>query len=309
MSRANETAMSGTTILSTAVQSMRPPFLVLTPVSVFLGASTVVASHADIPWYLLAAALLGALMAHISVNTFNEYLDFRSGLDLATRRTPFSGGSGALPATPGAAGAVLCTAVSSLILTLLLGLFFVGLRGPGIVPIGLLGALLIVSYTPWINKHPLLCLVAPGAGFGLLMVAGTQYVLEGVYRPLSWLAALVPFFLVNNLLLLNQYPDIDADAGAGRRHFPIAYGVRASNLVYAVSAALAALVIALGVAAGWFPTSSLAALLAMCPAAYALYGAVTLGDGIGRHPQYLAANVVAAVLTPLALGLSFIWRG
>jgi len=42
-------------------------------------------------------ALLGAFLAHVSVNTLNEYYDFKSGLDLETIRTPFSGGSGALP--------------------------------------------------------------------------------------------------------------------------------------------------------------------------------------------------------------------
>lgn len=285
---------------------MRVPFLLLTPVSVFLGASTVAASHSQIKWDLLIPALIGALLAHISVNTLNEYMDYRSGLDLATDRTPFSGGSGALLRSPETANAVLYIGVASLVATLLIGLFFLREHGPGILPIGLLGFLLVVGYTPWINRHPLLCLVAPGAGFGLLMVAGTQFVMEGVYRPLSWLAALIPFLLVNNLLLLNQYPDIDADAGVGRNHFPIAYGVRRSNLAYALSVLLAALIIVGCVATGWFPALSLAALVPMLPAGFAWYGAVLHGRHIGAHPEYLAANVAAAILTPLVLGLSFI---
>ena len=44
--------------------------------------------------------LLGALAAHAGVNALNEYSDYRSGLDLQTRRTPFSGGSGTLVAQP-----------------------------------------------------------------------------------------------------------------------------------------------------------------------------------------------------------------
>jgi len=43
-------------------------------------------------------AFVGALFAHISANVFNEYFDFKSGIDLNTQRTPFSGGSGILPA-------------------------------------------------------------------------------------------------------------------------------------------------------------------------------------------------------------------
>lgn len=292
--------------LSAAVQSMRIPFLLLTPVSVFLGASIVAASHAEIQWQLLIPALAGALLAHVSVNTLNEYLDFKSGLDLATEKTPFSGGSGALPQDPDTANAVLVLGVASLLATLAIGLFFVQVRGPGIIPIGVLGLALVITYTPWINKHPLLCLIAPGAGFGLAMVAGTQYVMEGMYRPLSWVVALVPFFLVNNLLLLNQYPDIEADREAGRNHFPIAYGVRLSNLAYGFSLLMAAVIVLGGVAAGWLPALSLAALLPMSLALFSLYGAVKHGSAIGGLPHYLAANVAAAILTPLVLGLSLI---
>jgi len=79
--------------VKTIVQSMRVPFLVLTPVCVFLGASTVVANQAEVSLFVLLLALLGAFLAHISVNTLNEYLDFKSGLDLETIKTPFSGGS------------------------------------------------------------------------------------------------------------------------------------------------------------------------------------------------------------------------
>ena len=147
---------------------MRGPFLVLTPVCVFLGANTVVANQVRVDLHLLFLALLGAVLAHISVNTFNEYLDFKSGLDLKTTRTRFSGGSGALPRNPGRAGAVFSAGVISLLATLLIGLFFVWKYGWGILPIGIAGLVLIVTYTGWINKHPFLCLVAPGTGFGAI---------------------------------------------------------------------------------------------------------------------------------------------
>jgi heme O synthase-like polyprenyltransferase len=67
---------------------MRVPFLALTLSCVLLGVAA--ARHADaaFAWPLAAVALLAALAAHVSVNAFNEYLDFRSGLDATTRRTP-----------------------------------------------------------------------------------------------------------------------------------------------------------------------------------------------------------------------------
>ena len=173
--------------VKTIVQSMRVPFLVLTPVCVFLGMSTVVANQADVSLLVLMLALLGAFLAHVSVNTLNEYFDFKSGLDLETIKTPFSGGSGALPQNPEMVGTVLAVGVLSSVALLMIGSFFVWQFGTGIVPIGITGLVIIATYTGWINKHPFICLLAPGLGFGFLMVAGTQFVLQGQYTVLSWL--------------------------------------------------------------------------------------------------------------------------
>jgi len=285
---------------------MRVPFLVLAPVCVFLGMSTVVANQASVNLLVLMLALLGAFLAHISVNTLNEYFDFTSGLDFETIKTPFSGGSGALPQNPEMVGAVLATGIASSIALFMIGSYFVWQFGAGIVPIGITGLLIIATYTGWINKHPFICLIAPGLGFGFLMVAGTQFVLQGQYAPLSWFVAVIPFFLVNNLLLLNQYPDITADANAGRNHFPIAYGVKRSTMVYGlfVFATIAAIVA--GVLTGNFPMLSLIALLPMPLAFFSLYGAVKHGEKIGNFPQYLGANVAVTILTTLLLGISLV---
>jgi len=292
--------------VSALFKSMRGPFLILTPVCVFLGMSTVVASQANVDLHLLALSLLGALCAHISVNTLNEYFDFKGGLDFKTTKTPFSGGSGALPENPEMANGVLAVGVISLVATLLIGLFFVWQYSLEIIPIGVLGLVLIVTYTGWINKHPILCLIAPGIGFGFLMVVGTQFILVGKYFMLSWLVAVVPFFLVNNLLLLNQYPDIQADKDVGRNHLPIAYGIKVSNMVYAFFVVMTMLVITFCVSIGRFPTLSLIALLPLPLAFYALSGAIKYGITIGDYPKYLGANVAVAIVTPLLLGVSLI---
>src|SRR3989304_8552460 len=75
----------------------RPQFLLLSVVLAFLGTS--------IAWYdgifnlgYAILAFAGLLFAHISVNVLNDYFDYRSGIALETPRTPFSGGSGILPA-------------------------------------------------------------------------------------------------------------------------------------------------------------------------------------------------------------------
>jgi 1,4-dihydroxy-2-naphthoate octaprenyltransferase len=107
-------------------KTIRGPFLILTPVCVFLGVSTVVASQISVDLQLLLLILLGAVLAHVSVNTLNEYFDFKSGLDLTTTRTRFSGGSGALPENPDMVNTVLTIGLVSLLTTSLIGFFLPG---------------------------------------------------------------------------------------------------------------------------------------------------------------------------------------
>jgi 1,4-dihydroxy-2-naphthoate polyprenyltransferase len=54
------------------------------------------------------------------------------------------------------------------------GIFFFILYGWPILAIGALG--LFSIYTPWLNRIPLLCLIAPGLVFGALMVNGAYSV-------------------------------------------------------------------------------------------------------------------------------------
>jgi 1,4-dihydroxy-2-naphthoate octaprenyltransferase len=246
---------------------------------------------------------IAALAAHISVNAFNEYQDFSSGLDLHTRKTPFSGGSGALVQRPDAAHSVRNLAIVALLICISIGVYFLVSHGNGILLVGIPGILLVLLYTPWLNRYPLACLLAPGTGFGLLMVQGTAWLFQGHYGSDILVLALIPFFLSNNLLLLNQYPDLAADQQHGRRHFPIIYGIANSNRVYALFATLACLTIVASVVTGMLPVAGLLALLPAGTSFIALYGAVHYHDQTDRLLPYLGWNVLAAVATPLLLGL------
>jgi len=292
--------------LSVVIQTIRAPFLVLTVVCVFLGVSTVVASDVDISGYLLILVLLGALSAHISTNMLNEYFDFKSGLDLITKRTPFSGGSGGLVQHPEMLNTIFVLALGFLFITVSIGGFFIWTYGVRILPIGVLGLFLVVLYTGWVNQHPFFCLLAPGIGFAVLMVVGTQFVLQGEYTWQPWAAVVAPFFLINNLLLLNQYPDIQADASVGRYHFPIAYGTDLSNRVYGLFVLMAILAIVIGVLWGYLPSFAWWALLPMPLSFFSLYGAMKHAEKIGYYPQYLGANVAVTVLVPLFLGVALL---
>ena len=162
---------------------MRLPFLLLTPACVAVGVATAHWQTGASNHLLALLVLVGALASHISVNAFNEYFDFRSGLDAKTERTPFSGGSGTLPNHPELATGTLWLAVIALVVAALIGVYVMWLRGWLLFPLGACGLLLVLTYTTWWAYRPVLCLIAPGLGFGLLMVMGTHFSLTGGY---SW---------------------------------------------------------------------------------------------------------------------------
>lgn len=282
---------------------MRLPFLVLPPVCVALGAGTALWTEGTLDVLNLFLAFVGSFAAHVSVNALNEYFDFRSGLDLRTRPTPFSGGSGTLPSRPGAAGVALWTGLISLAVAALVGIYFLFVHGLALLPLGILGLALIVSYTSWITRHPFLCLVAPGLGFGTFMVMGTDFVLTGSYSWPAFFASLVPFFLVSNLLLINQFPDVEADEGVGRRHYPIVLGRRASSLIYAGFLLGAYLSIIAGWALGFLPALALLGLLSAVIAVPTALGAYRYADDIEKLVPYLGRDVLIVVLTPLLVSV------
>lgn len=292
--------------LKVLLQTFRPTFLILSFVCVFLGFSTTFSTQEPLNLVTVFLILIGAISAHISVNTLNEYADYKSGLDFITTKTAFSGGSGALPGQPKMAGATLISGLIALALTIGIGIVFILEYGTHILPIGIAGVLLIISYSPWLNHSPFLCLIAPGLGFGILMVIGTHTLLSSPLEPLPWLISLIPFCLINNLLLLNQYPDINADKSVGRRTFPIVYGTHKSSLTYAFFMLVAYSLIAVLIIEEILPKLSSVALAPLILSSYAFMGGYKHGSKIGQHPKHLAANVAAAISTPLLLGISIV---
>jgi 1,4-dihydroxy-2-naphthoate polyprenyltransferase len=284
---------------------MRLPFLLLAPACALVGVATASKAGGRLSWVQIALVLLGAVSAHICVNVFNEYFDFKSGLDAKTRRTPFSGGSGTLQSKPEMAAATLALACAALAVTAAVGVYFVLLRGWGLLPLGAAGLLLLVTYTVWFAYQPLLCLLAPGVGFGVLMVMGTHFALTGSYNLTSFVAALVPTFLVSDLLLLNQFPDVEADRSIGRRHYPITVGRRASAVIYGVFLLLTYVAIAAGVVLKWLPALCLIALPTAVLSWIAYRSARRHADDIAALGPFMGMNVVVNLLTPvlLALGL------
>lgn len=291
------------------IRTARPAFLLITPAQVALAWAAAVYSYRVVALVDVVLVLLAALAAHISVNALNEYSDYQTGLDVRTQRTPFSGGSGALPQHPQSASSVRILGIAALLLVLLLGFYFVALRGDWpLLLLGVMGLVLVWNYTPRINQHPWLCLVAPGLGIGVVMVWGGELALSGNLSEAGIYAGLLVFFLANNLLLLNQLPDIAADRHAGRRTFPIVYGVQHSVQMAAVFFGLALAVVVVGTCRGIFPLGACWVLLPFVLVPFLLYGLVQHAEHPSRLIPYLGMNVVLTLLAPILLASALFIR-
>jgi 1,4-dihydroxy-2-naphthoate octaprenyltransferase len=137
------------------------------------------------------------------------------------------------------------------------------------------------------------------------MVLGTQIVLAGQARLSGFLLSLVPLCLCNNLLLLNQFPDIAADRAAGRLTLPMLLGRPRAVTVLGVQWLLAFCGLLAFVLAGWVPAGAAAGLIC-APLALRAW------QLLRRDPEERAClvpamglNVAVSVLTPvlIAVGL------
>jgi len=282
---------------------MRVPFLILPPACVALGTGTAVWTSGEVSILYVILAFVGAVATHISVNAFNEYFDFKSGLDLQTQATPFSGGSGTLAAHPEAARTALITACVALALASLIGIYFLTVWGLALLPLGLPGLILIVIYTPWMTRFPFLCMIAPGLGFGPMMTMGTDFVLTGSYTWTAFIASLVPFFLLVNLLLLNQFPDVEADQTIGRRNYPISIGRQNAAFIFAIVLACIYLTPIIGWVLDLLPAWALLGLGTLPLGVVTAIGAYRYADDLERLAPYMGFNVILNVVTPILMAI------
>lgn len=286
----------------------RPPFLLLPPCCLAIAVAYAVAEGGVIDWGTIVLMLIGALFAHVSVNMFNEYEDFSSGLDFFTRRTAFSGGSGTLPAWPQLATSVRIGAFCCLSITILIGIFFLWLRGVALLAVGIPGLLLVYFYSSHLVRSPLACLLAPGLGFGPVMITGGYFVLSGHYSVAVVIISMIVFFLASNLLLLNQFPDVEADRRVGRRHLPLVIGRFKSALIFAGFYIATYTWLLLCVQFNLLPSRSLLGLLSLLFAFPAVYLSLRYADDIPKLMPALALNVAAVLSTPVLIAVGLLWQ-
>ncbi|MEE4273390.1 MAG: prenyltransferase [Thermoanaerobaculales bacterium] len=233
----------------------RAPFLLLPPTLIASGAAAA-AWDGAFSWLHTVMALIGLVALHMAVNTLNEWSDLRTGIDLETERTPFSGGSGTLPAGGMSSGTALIFGLACAAVGLAVGLWFIPRIGAALIPIMALGAVCVLAYTDALARVGI-GEIAAGFGLGAGPVIGAALVQDGSWSRTAIAASIPAFLMTFNLLLLNEFPDEGADRRGGRKNLVLLLGRRHAALVYAAAAIATPIFIAGCVVIDWLPAFAL----------------------------------------------------
>lgn len=291
------------------IKETRPQFLTLSVVLAFLGTA--------IAWYYgpvnIGYALLagfGLVLTQGSVNAMNDYFDYKSGIDLNTKRTPFSGGSGLVPEGKLPLKQALVVGVITSLAALVIGIFFVIVKGWQLIPLLIIAGLCLVLYTPVILKTrwPEW---SPGLGLGILPILGLYFVQTGRYDWIVLIASVPSGILVHNLLLLNEFPDVEADRKGGRKTTPVVSGFEAAGRLFRIATILVYVWIIGCVLATLMtgtivmPLYCLIALLTLPFAIKAMKGSREYDD-MNKLVPALGSNVQFILITQILLGIGYI---
>jgi 1,4-dihydroxy-2-naphthoate polyprenyltransferase len=283
----------------------RPQFLLLSPILVFLGMAIALYNGSfNLVYFLLSIA--GLTLLHASVNTLNDYSDYKTGIDLKVNRTPFSGGSGLLPSGVLNPKTALWIGLVTFFLALPIGIYFVIVRGWHLLPLFIIGAVFVLWYTTHITKiGGGTAEIAAGLGLGTLPVFGTYFIIGGVFSWQALYAAVPSGFLVFNLLHLNEFPDAEADKTANRRTIPIVWGHRAAGIIYSTLVILTYLWVAVGVILKLMPAWSLLCFLTLPIGIKAIKGSLTYKSFAELIPAQ-GANVMIVLLFQFLMGVGYL---
>ena len=278
----------------------RAPFLLLPVTLVAVGAA---ASAHDGGFDVLASTLclVGLVAAHVGVNALNEASDMQTGIDLATVRTPFSGGSGTLPAGEMSVRGAYVLGFVATGIGLGIGVGLTIRVGPVMITPLAIGAFSVIAYTHLLARVGLGEFFA-GLGLGALPVLGTSLAQDGALGPASVAASIPAFFTTLNLLLLNEFPDEAADREGGRRNLVLMLGRPTAAKVFVLATLAVPAALAVSVALDALPWYALAAILPTALAVPACRWALASPDAKVPHAALggnvfwnLGTNVVLAV--------------
>ncbi len=286
--------------IATWVRATRPQFLTITVVAVCLGLTAAAVDGIQLEWGASLLCLAGALCAHAGANVVNDFHDREGDAGNVERLTPFTGGSRMIQdgvLTPRSTAFVGYSLIS---VAMGIGIVLWASGSVDLLSVGVIGLIIAVAYSA-----PPLRLSARGCGevvvvaAWLLVVVGTDLVAAGAWSLRPVIVGVPLACLVGAILLVNEYPDEQADRRIGKRTLVVALGGRRAARLHLllVVGAYAWLIGMIGV--GRIPATTVLGLLGLPASLLAAVRLLRIAGSGGESSRFLPvvrATILAAHL-------------
>ena len=234
--------------LKRLAHATRPKFFPASVLPVVAGTAWGAAVSGALDAYVFAIALVATVCVHAASNVLNDVGDDDLGTDRINedRIYPYTGGSRFIQMGILGRHEMRRWGIGLLLIAALLGGLLLVEKGPTILVFGLAGIALGVLYSLGPVKLSSLGLgeAAVAAAFGVLPVTGAAW-LQGAAVDTSLVLFSLPIgFWVGAILLINEVPDIAADAASGKNTLPVRFGLTGTARIYLALHSAAALVTA-----------------------------------------------------------------
>ena len=188
-------------------------------------------------WIPALLCVAFAVLAQIASNLANEYYDFLSGADKAGRVGPRRG------VTEGdiKPHTLRNVTYATLAAAMAVGCGLIPFGGWWLVPVGAFIALGVLAYStgPYPLSYHGLGELAVFIFYGLIPVNFSYYIIAGHFSPLALLASITIGFMGINVLLVNNYRDVDDDRDAGKRTSVVIFGRKPAAAAYLINGFMA----------------------------------------------------------------------
>lgn len=291
----------------------RPKFLVASAAPVLVGSALGFAVAGTFSPLLFILALLAIMALHAGANMANDYFDHTSRNDWVNENpTPFSGGRRYIQQGILSPRATLLAALAALAFGSAVGIIIVLLtQSVFILILGLVGLFGGFFYTASPVRlgyrsvgEPVIALL-----FGLLPVYGAYYLQTETVDIIPFLPAVIVGILIFLVILINEFPDVTADAAVNKRTLVVRFGVPASVWIYRIALTVGFLVAAVMLICRFFVFAGLLYLLTLPVAVVAIKA--TNKEDLAEPGRYRASQITVLlhILGALALTAGFIISG
>ncbi len=285
----------------------RPKFFPASVLPVLAGTAWGIAVTGNIDVVVFVIALIATVSVHAASNVLNDVDDETNGTDRRNgdRIYPYTGGSRFIQTGILDRSTMAKLGYSLIAAAALMGLLLVWMKGPMIIVFGLVGVLLGVLYSLGPARLSALGIgeLAVAIAFGVLPVAGAAW-LQGASIGLELVLFAVPISVwVGNILLINEVPDIAADAEVGKRTLPVRFGLNVTSTIYLLANVAGAAAVIAVTMAGSLPLIAPLVPLGLLVLAYK--ASVAIRQGIGdREGMTKAIEATLAIHTLGSLWLT-----